>query len=176
MIPDAPFSERGPAVRSGFFRRRLAGPIGALLQQGMSPELVSRTIAVGTVCSLFPFLGATTTLNFLVGWRLRMNQPILQTLNLVLGPVQLVLILGYVRVGEWVWRTQGEPFTVTGMVRAFSEMTFVDFLGRFGWAGGHALTAWLLTAPFLAGLVYLGVRPLVRRLRVLPAETGRVSA
>ncbi len=175
MLPDASLSERGPAGRPGFFRRRLAGPIGVLLQQGLSPEQVSRTLAVGTVCSLFPFLGATTTLNFLVGWRLRMNQPILQTLNLVLGPVQLVLILGYVRVGEWVWRAQGEPLTVAGMVRAFSEMSFTDFLVRFGQAGGHAFTAWVLTAPLLAGLVYLGVRPLVRKLRVLPGEAGRVS-
>jgi uncharacterized protein (DUF2062 family) len=175
MIPETTISERNPAARAGFFRRRFADPVKALLMQGTSPEQVTRTFAVGTVCSLFPFLGATTTLNLAVGLLLRMNQPILQTLNVILGPVQLVMILVYVRAGEWLWRAQGEHFNVIGMIRAFSEMTLADFLGRFGLAGWHALTAWLLTAPILAGLVYLAVRPLVRKLRILPFESKRTQ-
>jgi uncharacterized protein (DUF2062 family) len=175
MLPEATISARGPAVRSGFLRRRLVDPVAALLTQGTSPEQVTRTFAVGTVCSLFPFLGATTTLNLTVGLLLRMNQPILQTLNVILGPVQLVMILVYVRAGEWLWRAQGAPFSVTGMIRAFSEMTLTDFLGRFGLAGWHALTAWLLTAPIVAGVVYLAVGPLVRKLRIPLIETQRAQ-
>ena len=161
-------------ARPGILRRWLVEPMSALLAQGVSPEQVTRTLAVGTVCSLFPFLGATSALNFLVGFCLRMNLPLLQALNLLLGPVQLVMILVYVRAGEWVWRSHGEPFTVSGMIRVFSAVPLGDFLGRFGLAGWHAFTAWLLSAPVIAGLVYLAGRPLVRKLRVLPFETRRV--
>lgn len=175
MFPEAAIPERNPAVRAGFFRRRFAYPVAALLTQGTSPEQVTRTFAVGTVCSLFPFLGATTALNGAVGLLLRMNQPILQALNVALGPVQLGMILVYVRTGEWLWETPGEPFTVSAMIRAFSEMTFGEFLGRFGQAGWHAFTAWLLTAPLLAGAVYVGLRPFIRRLRVLPFENRRIQ-
>ena len=175
MFPEAAIPERNPAARAGFFRRRFAGPVAALLTQGTSPEQVARTFAVGAVCSLFPFLGTTTALNLLVGYCLRMNQPILQALNVVLGPVQLVMILVYVRMGEWLWATPGEPFTVTAMIRAFSEVTFSEFLGRFGQAGWHAFTAWLLTAPLLAGAVYAGLRPFIRKFRVLPFETRGIQ-
>ena len=164
-------AEQVAPARPGRLRRWLAGPLLAQLAQGVSPEQIARTLAIGTVCSLFPFLGATSALNFLVGVALRMNLPLLQALNLVLGPVQLLMILVYVRAGEWVWRAPGEPFSVTGMIRAFGEISVSDFLARFGLAGWHAFTAWLLTAPVVAGLVYSAGRPFVRKLRIQPFGT-----
>lgn len=64
-------------------------PVLTLLRQGTSPEELACTFALGTVCSLFPFPGTTSLLNLLVGWWQKLNQPVLQTLNQVLGPLQL---------------------------------------------------------------------------------------
>jgi hypothetical protein len=111
-------------------------------------------------------------LNLAVGIRLRMNQPILQTLNQLLGPVQLLLILAYVRLGEWLWRAEGTRFTVGDMLRTFRDETFLVFLERFGWAGIHALTAWIVTTPLLLAVIYYPLRPVMRRLARLrrPAQ------
>lgn len=149
--------------RGGFWQRRVLGPIRAQLTQGVAPDAIARALAVGTVCSLFPFFGFTTLLNLGVGLALRMNQPILQTLNQLLGPVQLVLILVYVRLGEVLWRATDDRFTVTELMQAFRDKSFSDFVARFGWAGVHALTAWLLTAPLVMAAVYFVVRPALRR-------------
>ena len=64
-------------------------PVLALLRQGTSPEELARTFALGTVCSLFRFLGTTSLLNLLAGRWHKMNEPVLQTLNQVFGPLQL---------------------------------------------------------------------------------------
>ena len=152
------------APTPGFWRRRLINPLLAQLTQGVTPDRLAATLAVGTACSLFPFLGFTSLLNLVVGLRLRMNQPILQTLNQLLGPVHLLMILVYVRFGEWLWRSDEAHFTVGEVVRTFRDETLLVFLERFGWAGIHALTAWLVTTPVLIALLYFPLRPVMRRL------------
>ncbi|MFM1747652.1 MAG: hypothetical protein RLZZ188_1318 [Verrucomicrobiota bacterium] len=169
--------DAAPEGRESFWRRRVTGPVRRQLTLGVTPDRLAVTFAVGAVCSLFPFLGFTALLNLGVGLALRLNQPVLQTLNQLLGPVQLALILVYVRAGEVLWGASGQPFTVGEMLAAFSDLSAAEFLARFGWAGLHAFTAWLLTAPFLAAAVYLPARPLLRRAAarlatVQPAPAG----
>ncbi|MES2692189.1 MAG: DUF2062 domain-containing protein [Verrucomicrobiota bacterium] len=143
---------------------RLLAPLRAQLTQGVTPDKLALTISVGTVCALFPFLGFTALLNLLVGLVLRLNQPILQTLNQLLGPLQLLLILVYVRAGELLWHASTESrFTLTDMIRVFQESSVRDFLTRFGWAGIHAFSAWLVTAPLLVAVIYFATRPIFRR-------------
>lgn len=158
-----------PASVRPRWSRRLVDPLRRQLTQGVSPDRLAFTLGIGTACSLFPFLGFTSLLNLAVGITLRLNQPVLQGLNQLLGPLQILLILVYVRAGEWVWRAQEDGFTVGEMIRSFRDASLGEFLQRFGWAGVHALTAWALTAPFLA-LGLAGVlRPVFRRM----AAAGR---
>jgi uncharacterized protein (DUF2062 family) len=151
-----------------FWQRRVRDPLIALFTQGITPDRVALTLGVGGVCSLFPFFGFTTLLNLGVGLRLRLNQPLLQTLNQVLGPLHLVMIVVYVRLGEWLWRAHDDRFTLAEMLRVFQEATIPEFLHRFGWTGIHAFTAWALTSPLLFAAVYYLTRPALRRLASKP--------
>jgi uncharacterized protein (DUF2062 family) len=157
--------DSAPAPRPSFWQRRLVAPLRAQLVQGVAPDRLALTLGVGTACSLFPFFGFTALLNLGVGFALRLNHPILQTLNQLLGPVQLALIVVHVRLGEVIWQApEGSRFTVGEMLAAFQGSSFAEFLARFGWAGLHALTAWLITAPFVAALLAWATRPALRRL------------
>ena len=157
-------SEGSPAPRRpGFWQRRVLRPIRVQLVQGTAPDQITATLAVGTACSLFPVFGITSLVNLGVGLSLRMNQPILQALNQVLGPLQLALILIYVRLGEFIWQSAERQLTLTEMLREFRERSLWDFLQQFSWAGVHALTAWLLTSPLLIGIIYFTLRPVIRR-------------
>lgn len=153
-----------PAPAPSFWQRRVVGPVKAQLTQGVTPDRLALTFGVGTACSLFPFLGFTSLINLGVGIWLRLNQPILQTLNQLLGPVHLVMIVGYVRLGEWIWRAQDDRFTIGEMLQTFRDASLGEFLARFGWAGLHAFTAWALTAPLLIAAVQFSLRPALRRL------------
>jgi uncharacterized protein (DUF2062 family) len=156
-----------------FLRRRLIGPVMDQLTLGVTPDRLAITLAVATATALFPLLGATTALTLGVGLAFRLNQVVLHTVNQLLGPVQLLLILIYVRAGEWLWRAPADHFAVADIVRTFQASGWSAFLGRFGWAGVHAVTAWAASAPFLALAIYLLVRtPLARiamTLRPAPA-------
>lgn len=162
-----------PPAPAGFWQRRVRQPLIALLTQGATPEKLASAIAWGFVCSLFPFLGFTTGLNALVGvWR-KLNQPLLQALNYALSPLHLVMILVYVRIGEWLWRAEDGHFSLSGMLASFRELSFGAFLREFGWVGAHAFTGWLATAPALFVVVYFPARAGLRRLSYLLPERGR---
>jgi uncharacterized protein (DUF2062 family) len=153
-----------PAPRRGFWQRRVRDPLIALLKQGTTPDALARTLAWGGVCGLLPFLGLTTTLTLAVGqWR-KLNHALMQGVNYLLTPVQLAMILIYMRLGELIWGVTGERFTVAELVRSFGELSIGEFLRRFGWAGVHAFTAWALTAPLLFFAIYLLTRPALHRL------------
>lgn len=143
---------------------RLAGWLRRQLTQGISPDRLAFTVAAGTACSLFPFLGLTSLLNLVVGLALRLNQPVLQGLNQLLGPLQLILILPYVRLGEWIWRNPGEGFALSEMIRSFRDGSTAEFFQRFGWAGIHAFTAWAVTAPPVVLALNWALRPWFARL------------
>ncbi len=151
-------------VRPSWWQRRVVAPLRAQLTQGVTPDKLAATLAIGTACSLFPFLGFTSLLVLSVGLALRMNQPVLQALNQVLGPVQLVLIPAYVRAGELVWQAPPMPLSVSVMIETFRDRPLGEFLALFGRAGLHAFSAWALTAPLLIVALYLPLRPALRRL------------
>lgn len=140
------------------WRRRLVGPILALLKQGTSPEKLAQTLGAGFVCSMFPLLGTTSVLNLLVGLRFRLNHPLLQTLNQLLAPVHLLMIVLYVRLGEWIWRAHDDPFTIRDFVQTLRDASWSEFFDQFGWAALHAITAWAVTAPFFFVLIYFPFR------------------
>lgn len=154
---------RGGGPAQSFWRRRVLGPVVDQLSLGVTPDRLALTFAVATTTAIFPLLGATTALTLGAGLVFRLNQVVLHTVNQLMAPVQLVLILAYVRAGEWLWRAPVDHFSVTDVVRTFHESGLPEFLRRFGWAGVHAVTAWSLSAPFVGLAVYLLARaPLAR--------------
>ena len=156
-------------TKRGFWRGHFGDPLLAQLTQGVTPNKLAATLAIGTACALFPFFGLTTLLALGVGLALGMNQPILQTLNQILGPLQLVMILVYVRGGEWIWRAHENRFSIADMLRTFRDASFNEFLQRFGWAGIHAFTAWLISVPIIIIGIYYPLRPVMSKLAAIRA-------
>lgn len=146
-----------------FWQRRIVAPLRAQLTQGVTPDKLALTIAVGSACSVLPFLGFTTVLNIGAGLWLRLNHPILQTINYLLGAVQLALILVYVRIGEWLWRAPRLPLSLSQLTADFRADPW-GFFARFAWTGVHAGTAWLLSVPLIVAVFYYSLRPVIRRL------------
>lgn len=163
--PSVTFSVSAPAPtpRPSFWQRRLVAPLRTQLTQGVTPDRLAFTLGVGTACSVLPFLGFTTLLNLGAGLWLRLNHPILQIVNYLLGGVQLALILVYIRVGEWLWRAPHQPLSLAQLTADFRADPW-GFFARFAWTGVHAATAWLLSVPLIVALIYWTTRPALRRL------------
>ena len=138
----------------GFWQRWVRDPIVKQLTQGVSPEKIALTFAVGSAFALFPILGTTTTLCLLVGILLGLNQPIIQAINALCIFVYFPLIVVFVRLGDALSGTARSTLDVPLMLSAFSHGPR-EFLHQFGTTGLHAILGWAVVAPFWIPAVYI---------------------
>ena len=161
-MSETPKSEAAAPSRTPW-QRHVIDPIAIQLTQGITPEKIALTLAVGSALALFPILGTTTILCLLAGILLRLNQPIIQIVNGVCVPLHLPAILGCVRMGQWLFR---EPRTYLH-IRYMNQMFWDDpslFFHRFGVIALHASAAWALLLPVWIPLVYFVFLPVLREL------------
>jgi uncharacterized protein (DUF2062 family) len=163
-------------VRAGFWRRRVRDPLVSLLAQGLSPEKLALSLAVGAVLGLFPLLGTTTVLCLLAGAVFRLNHVGLQLGNHLAYPVQVPLILAFVRLGEGLLRAPRVTFDPLALVGLFQQDP-AGFLREFSLTGLHGILGWALVAPAVLVGLYVALRPPLRRLdaalrRRSPAATA----
>lgn len=149
-------------VRDSWWRRRVLAPVVRQLTQGATPSGLAAALAVGTVIAINPFLGTVTSGCLVAGIVLRLNQPALQVANLLATPLQLLLLVPWVRFGEWMWDAPPIPLNPTEIVTEFSSGPF-EFLSRFGRTGVHAASAWLFSAPVIAAGIFFPARSLLSR-------------
>lgn len=131
---------------NSFLQRRLVGPVKALLTQGMSPRLLALSLATGAIVGVFPVLGTTTILCTLAAALLRLNLVAVQTVHFLLTPVQLLLIIPFVRVGEHLMDATPQPLSITagmdliaqGALQAVVVLRDAIF---------HAVLGWLVLGP-----------------------------
>lgn len=158
--PPAP--EHALAIEHAW-RRRVLDLLLAQLRQGITPEKIALTLAIGLVLGLFPIFGTTSALCLLAGLWLKLNQPMIQLVNWFAAPLQLPGIYLFVRIGERLTRTPPVHFSIAGLVQQFRAAP-LQFLQQFGMTGLRAILAWLLIAPAVAAVVYVALLPPLRRL------------
>ncbi len=147
--PEAP-----GAGRRGFWQRWLIEPLLTQLRQGISPRELSLSLALGTGFGIYPLLGASTPLCLVAGLWLRLNQPVIQLVNYLVYPLQLLLLIPFLRAGEWLWRAPPVPIIdVMALVGRF-EADPRQFLIDYGLVGLYGLSVWLLLLAPTAVLIY----------------------
>ena len=137
--------------------------------QGVTVQKMALTIALGMALGLFPILGSTTVLCAIIALWFRLNQPVIQVVNYLMYPLQIILIVVFVRIGEWIMRAPPVSFSIPEMLRKFHESP-VKFMHEFGMTGLHAIIAWLLIAPLLVTVLYWALRPSLKKLAQMTAK------
>jgi hypothetical protein len=143
------------------FRRRVGEPILQQLTQGLSPDQVALTCGVGVCIAVIPVIGVTTALSFLAAWALKLNQPVIQTINWTSYPLQLLMIIPFIRFGERIFRAPRLRFSLDQLM----AMGKADPLGTMALLGStliHAVVAWIIVSPFIIASVFYTSRPLFR--------------
>ncbi|WP_028080989.1 DUF2062 domain-containing protein [Solimonas soli] len=147
-----------------FWRRRVVEPIVAQLRQGISADSIALTLALAAVLGVFPVFGATTFLCVIAAIWLRLNQPLMQLANYLLTPLHLALLLPFYRAGETLFRQEHVPILSVGDLAARFEAGPRQFLVDYGCVVLYGIGVWTLLAAPVAALLFLVLRPVLRRL------------
>ncbi len=156
--------------------RRLRSLLAGELRRGLSPHEIALTLAVGLCLAVPPVLGTTTALCALAAVSLRLNQGLIQAVNFLAYPLQLLLLVPFLKAGEWLFgaaHTPLSPGKIMTMARADLPGT-ISSLWTVTW---HGAVVWALASVPLGLAVYALAKPPLERLAAhLPKqEVPRVA-
>lgn len=161
MIPQQD-AKLGTSRKESFLRPRIVSPVLELLKQGVTPEKIALSVALGAAIGVFPALGTTTTLCAILAFALGLNLPAIQLVNYLMYPAQLALLLPFLRMGEKLFGARHLPLSLGQIEALFHAGAWkaIQFLWTALW---HAMVAWSLLAPVFAIAVYAILIPVLRR-------------
>jgi uncharacterized protein (DUF2062 family) len=149
-------------VKENFLKRRLVRPILNLLKQGVTPEKLALSLALGAALGVFPLLGSSTVLCTVAAIVFRLNLPAIQLVNYFMYPLQIALLVPFFRLGERLFSAPHLPLSaaqVSSMIHA-NAWAAIKLLWTTIW---HAIVVWGMIAPFFVGLTYVILVPVLRR-------------
>jgi uncharacterized protein (DUF2062 family) len=122
---------------------------------GMTPRKLALTLCIGIALGIMPLVWGTTLICVLLAHLFRLNQVALQSVNYLLYPVQLALLVPFFKLGTWLfpWGPPVPPRLLASMIRNPGSS-----LNILGWIMLKSLAAWLVTAIPATLLAYVILR------------------
>jgi len=120
---------------------------------GATPRSLAWSIAAGLLIGINPVIGSTTLLSLAVTFRFRLNLVATQIANHAMFPLEVVLLIPFIRLGSHVFHTAAMPLAPRLFVQEarIAPLTLTYNLWMWVW---HAFVLWaalaLVAAPLLA--------------------------
>ena len=136
-------------LMTSFFKK-----IKTIIQQGTSSKGLALSATIGMLLGVFPILGVSTWLVTLIALRFKLNLVLMMSLSYLLWPLQVVLIIPFLRLGEAFWNVPPFPLSLDQIILAFN-VSVIDALKDLWDANLYALWGWLLVSIPLGLSCYL---------------------
>ncbi len=147
------------------------------LQAGTSPEKLALACATGVVIGIVPVWGVTTFICFGLAAVLRINIALLQLVNYAMYPLQILLVLPYIKSGEYLFRLKPLPYGPMELLELF-KTNMIAALGELGFAILTGVGVWAVTSIPLFVMVYFSSLAIFRKWknnRNVPDGTEKIS-
>jgi len=152
-----------------------------LLKQGSSPHRIALGVTLGGIVGIVPLPGLSTVVCVLLAMALRLNHAIIQAANYAVYPLQILLLGGYIVLGNQWFGGSASPASFDSLAALMQEDVWAGLLAVKE-VGLGAVAAWVVTSPLPAVLLYFLSRSaavkLKRRMQggddaVVESETSR---
>lgn len=143
-------------------QRRLLEPLWGFLRQGLTARQLALCIALGAGVGLFPVLGVSTPVLTVLALWLRLNLAAIQLVSWSIGPLQLLLIIPFMRLGEWVVGAAPQPLTIAAGMEILGQGVLQAIVTLWD-AIIHASIGWILIGPIGIYVLYRVLMPILDR-------------
>jgi hypothetical protein len=146
------------------------------LLEGISPQRLALTLALGFVLGCIPLVGLPTGLCAAIALAFRLNLPAIQAANYAAMPFQLALVVPFIRLGGKL--TPATHSALDLSVLAHSPLQLIQhssaqLVSQVGILAGQALLGWLLLAIPVVALLTFALTGVLRRVPALSAIKAR---
>jgi uncharacterized protein (DUF2062 family) len=138
-------------------------PILALLRMGATPHRLAWSIAAGLLIGINPMVGTTTVLCLAAAFCFRLNLVASQIANHAMFPLELLLVVPFIRLGSRVFHTAAMPLSAGLFLHAVrtSPLALTRLVWSWEW---HAFMVWIGISVVAAPLIALLLTPVLRLL------------
>jgi hypothetical protein len=150
----------------------------AWLLEGISPQRLALTLALGFVLGCIPLVGVPTGLCVVLAFVFRLNQPAIQAANYLAIPFQLALALPLLRLGAKLAPANKAAVDMSALMQSPWQMmthSSADVATQLGVMAGQALLAWLLLAIPVVAALTLALTGVLRRVPALASPLVRTD-
>ncbi len=128
-----------------YFRQRIIQPLKIIPAGKLSDEKIAFSLMLGVLTGCFPILGGTTLLGFILAGVFRQNLAIIQAINWLLAPAQILLIIPLIKFGASMFSKKEITVSLEQLQFAFDQgfITGISFLGILNLYG---VLAWVILA------------------------------
>lgn len=136
------------------------------LRQGISPRRLALSLALGCAVGCLPLVGIPTFICAGLALALGLNLPAIQAANYAVMPLQLLLIVPFMRLGGWLFsfRVHAAP-APSLFLHPAGALSLTTHLGSLAL---QAVLGWLLIAVPAVFLMTLFLTRLLHRIPALP--------
>jgi len=128
--------------------------IKLLFKQGLTPKELSQSIIVSALISIIPILGVSTFMITTISLKYKLNLPLMIALSYLMWPIQILMIIPFIRLGQFIFSVPGNPHSVEEIISSF-QTSFFTTLSNLSFELLCGLGGWLLTAVPLSFGIYL---------------------
>jgi uncharacterized protein (DUF2062 family) len=139
---------------------KLVRLIHELLSQGITPHKIALCVALGAMLGVTPLIGSSTIMCAVLALVFGINLPLIQVVNYLVYPLQLLLLIPFIQAGQWLFHQPPLPFSLAQLTSLF-RMSFWHTLGMLWDYILHGLVAWSILGGIGACVIYLTARPLL---------------
>ncbi|KAL6983267.1 hypothetical protein U1Q18_016657 [Sarracenia purpurea var. burkii] len=155
-----------------WFRRKIIDPFLQILRRGAEPKQLAFSAALGFCLGVFPICGVTVVLCGMAIPVLgsRCHAPTLMLANFIATPIELSLVVPFLRLGEVISGGPHFPLTSDAVKKVLTGQASWEVIQSIL----HALLGWLVAAPFMLAVMHLLFLPcfkiLVRKYSTAPSS------
>ncbi len=131
----------------------LAKRVQVIMTCGLTPQKLALTLCLGIAFGVIPLVWGTSLICIILAHVFRLNHVALQSVNFMLFPVHLALLIPFFKLGAWLF-PRG-PQVPSHIFAALIRNPGLS-LHILGWITLKSLAAWLLTV-FPATLLAYGI-------------------
>ena len=142
---------------TGWARRRFVFPLNKAIRAGISIERLAVSLALGITIGLIPLYGFTTLIVGCIALSLRLNFVAMQVAHYVVHPIQIALLIPFLKLGDAILKSSEITFSVKQYIQLF-RTDFWGAIHQLWLVNLSAILIWMVIAVPLFILLYYSLR------------------
>lgn len=130
-----------------YFKKAVVRPVLNQLRLGITPTKLALSISLGVICGLFPIPGTTALLCILAALVFKLNQVIINVINLILTPINVLMIPVFYKLGHELVNSTSQAISAKEFLSQIRH-DFFRAIGTFKSFVLEAIVGWVLMIPF----------------------------